>query len=237
MMIQILRFLAFALMLSFAAALAPPASAQDGPTPIQIIDAQSAELENVSRALGNDMATAQRVTLRDCAAAVQGRAADAATALQPQLESLDSRLKELGEPAENESPDIKALREQLGKERSDVDSAMKRGRLLSTDAGDAVDSINRALAEEFNRNTFEQTASPLSAGFWMPIIAAWPADIARLTTLGYHVVDGMERALSGSNPIIVLVAAAIAAVIWLPVRRRLRAATGRRTSYRLRPPR
>lgn len=224
-MIKLFRFLAVFLLLSFAAAgaLVPPAHAQGEPNPIQVIDAQTAEFDNISKALGNDMAAAQRVKLRDRATAVQGRAADAATALAPQLESLDARLKELGEPSETESADIKALRDQLGQEHSDVDSAIKRGKLLSSDAGDAVDSINRALAEEFNRNTFERTASPLSAGFWMPVLDAWPADTARLAQLGRHVLVGAGRATSGSNPVIIAVALAIALVIWLPVRRRLRA--------------
>ncbi|RYE82150.1 MAG: DUF3772 domain-containing protein, partial [Hyphomicrobiales bacterium] len=132
------------------------------------------------------------------------------------------RLKELGEPAEAESPDIKTLREQLGQERSDIDSAIKRGRLLSTDANDAVDTINRSLAEEFNRNTFEKTASPLSANFWKPILVAWPADVARLKTFGYHLVDGFWEGLSGSNPIIIGLSVLLASVVWLPVRRRLR---------------
>jgi small-conductance mechanosensitive channel len=204
------------------------AQAQDGavaaPDPIAVLDAQTAELSAITQAADGDTDAARKAELRDRGMAV-GTAANAAVALLvPQLEAMDARIAELGEATDAEAPDVKAQRDRLDAERGDLDSAIKRGRLLAADAKDLIDRMILEINEAFSRDTFKLVASPLSPALWSVVGASLPDDSARFRDF---FGDALNRIPQANLPLRLLALAgalAIAAVLILPVRRRLRQA-------------
>ncbi|KTR03872.1 hypothetical protein NS365_17040 [Aureimonas ureilytica] len=225
------RFLLILAMVCFAAG---AAQAQDPPsanaTSAQIIadlDTKGADYEAAKASVAQTLPSEDRAALRERVLAIQGSAEQAVTALTPMLDAMDKRIADLGEASETEAPDIKAQREALKKERTDLDSAIKRARLLATNARDSVETINRMLAEEFNRSTFERVSSPLTGRFWNSIALSMRFDILRATSFGRDTLEGVTEGFSGSGALVFAASLGVSLVLLYPVRRRLRA-VGRR---------
>ncbi|WP_192847439.1 DUF3772 domain-containing protein [Aureimonas sp. AU40] len=214
--------------------LAPAAMAQTpiaaGATSAQIIadlDSKSADYDAAKAGMGQAQKSEDRAALRERVLAIQGSAEQTVTALAPMLEAMDKRIGDLGEASETEAPDIKTQREALNKERTDLDSAIKRARLLATNARDTVETINRMLAEEFNRSTFERVSSPLTGRFWNSLALSMRFDVLRATGFGSDTWEGLKHGVEGASPLVLVATLGASLVLLFPVRRRLRA-LGRR---------
>ena len=217
---------AFALLLALL--VSPAASAQgaaaSAPDPVAVLDGRAAELAALTREADGSTDSAEKADLRDRAMAVGGAAIDAVALIEPELAAIDARIAELGEPTDAEAPDIKAQRDRLAAERSALDSAMKRGRLLAADAKELIDRMIREINEAFNRDTFKLVPSPLSPALWREVAHSLPDDNARLWDF---VHDSLRRVPSGnmtSRLLLVAGGLAVALLLILPARRRLRQA-------------
>jgi small-conductance mechanosensitive channel len=172
------------IILTLLALLAVPAVAQDNGQIVAItsLDEATQELRAIDQAFDQRTDKAERRDLRDRASAVQKSVADAVTQLTPQLTGVDARLAQLGSPTPGvtEASDIRAQRQLLGQQRSTIDSAIKRGRLLSVEAGQLVEEIAQGEAQAFSERMSASVASPLSPAFWSAILQAAPRDIRRI---------------------------------------------------------
>lgn len=209
---------------------APTALAQDpiaaNATSAQIIanlDTAAADYETAKATTGQTLSVEDRAALRERMLTIQNAAEQTATALSPMLEAMDKRIADLGEATDTEAADIKTQREQLAKERTDLDSAIKRARLLSTNARDSVETINRMLAEEFNRSTFERVASPLTGRFWNSLALSMRFDVLRASAFGRDTLEGLAGGATGTGALVLAATLAVSLVLLFPVRRRLRA--------------
>lgn len=215
---------------------APAAMAQDkiaaNATSAQVIsdlDSKAADYEAAKAAMAQAQSSDDRSSLRERMLAIQAAADQSVTALTPMLDAMEKRIGDLGEASPNEAADIQTQREQLGKDRADLDSAIKRARLLSTNARDSVETINRMLAEEFNRSTFERVSSPLTGRFWNSLVLSMRFDVLRASAFGHDTWEGLRDGASGASALVVAATLGASLVLLFPVRRRLRA-IGRRAA-------
>jgi small-conductance mechanosensitive channel len=66
----------------------------------------------------------------------------------------------------DEAPDIQAQRKLLAQQSSTIDPAIKRGKLLSTEADQLGTEIGQTQADAFSEKMSQRVASPLSTQFW-----------------------------------------------------------------------
>lgn len=173
--------LAGLLFLCSAANLAAQGNNQAATTPLTVIEHKSTELEAISRLLSEAVDQSDFRDLALQAIQIQTQTEKAVEALDAELASVDAQLGQLGETAENEAGDIREVREQLQSRRTELDSGIKRGRLLVTSAAAAVQEANDRLSAEFSRNTFEKASSPVSLHFWREVWQSLRADVSRMS--------------------------------------------------------
>ena len=208
-----------------------PAAAQ-GPNRIDAAGATllsaATELRRIDQAFDASASAELQAQLRDRAGVVRGQADDAVAALTPELALVDARIAELGpKPATAEAADIAAQRRTLAAQRSAIDGAIKRGRLLAVEATQLSDEIAGARAEEFGERVSERVASPLSPALWADIWRDLPRDGHRVLRFADEEGATFWRAVSGRKLWIMLVGAVLAGLLVFPVRIWLRRA-GRR---------
>lgn len=185
------------------------------------LDHGSSELEEVRAALGRADPNENYSELRSRAQAVAVIGTSALDTLTPRLETIQATLDAIGEPADGEAADIQEQRLNLTRERDEVDSSVKRARLLITSARETVDAVNRTLADRFNRNTLERFPSPLGAAYWQAVLQNLPSDIAHLGAFFNDTARHFVQSLSWKGTLIVGSAFAISFVLVFPLRRRL----------------
>jgi small-conductance mechanosensitive channel len=189
------------LFLLLAFALATPVAAQDI-DPILVstkaLDQAASDYQAIDTAFNGRASASEAQALKDRAAAVKQTAGDQVTALQTQLQLVDARVAQIGPvtPGVVEAPDIQAQRKLLDQQRSTIDSAIKRGKLLGTEADQLTVEIEQNQADVFSEKMSERVASPLSGQFWAPLLRSLPRDSRRfsgfLATEGGAVVQGMK---------------------------------------------
>lgn len=174
----------FFLLLSLA--LAAPAFAQDVDPIVastKALDQATADYQAIDSALNGRASTSasEAQALKDRADTVQQTADDQVTALQAQLQLVEARVAQLGPvtPGVDEAPDIQAQRKLLAQQSSTIDSAIKRGKLLSTEADQLGTEIGQTQADAFSEKMSQRVASPLSWQFWEPLIRSLPRDTKR----------------------------------------------------------
>lgn len=150
-------------------------------TAIKLLDQQSDEFHAIDTAFNERTTSQQRQALQERAAAVRQAAADQVDTLTAELKQVDARVAQLGPvtPGVIETPDIRAERKSLERQRSLVDSAIKRGKLLSIDASQLEMEIARSNADVFSERMSQQTASPLTSAFWSELVQSLPRDRRR----------------------------------------------------------
>ncbi|MBC8131010.1 MAG: mechanosensitive ion channel family protein [Rhizobiaceae bacterium] len=219
-------FLALLLVMLFGAdagAQEPSPAATAASDPIAVLDAGAGELGAIVRqadAEPRDESIA--AGLRDRALQVEIRADEAVAQLVPRLEGLDARIAELGEVSQNEAPDVKAQRSRLDAERSEIDSAIKRGRILSADARQTTERLIREITEAFNRNILQKVAGPLSPTLWMEVAKSFSDDSARILSFAEEALSNLARGLAWPGIAIVGTGVVVALALLFPVRRHLR---------------
>ncbi len=212
--------LLLALLLGAAGARAQESDA--APSPIAVVDAQASELAAITTAANADTTTDAKAALRDRAMTVGVTANEAVGTMEPELAALDARIAELGEPSDGEAPDVKAQRDRLTAERNDLDSAIKRGRLVSADAKQTIDRMIREINEAFSRDTFSQVASPLSPSLWTDVAKALPDDLARLGDFIHDAIAQIPQTRLSSRIAVVAGSIGLALLLLVPLRRWLR---------------
>jgi len=226
-----MTFRLLVLLLSMLLVIAP-ATAQDVDPIIaatRALDHDGAEFDAVDAAFNGHTDPNEVDALQARADAVKRDSALQVTALSAQLQLIGARIAQLGPvtPGVVESPDIQAQRKLFARQRSVVDSAVKRGKLLGTEADQLSTEIGRSQAEAFSERMSVQVASPLTPDFWGPLFRALPRDGRRLQAfLGAEAKAIEAGALHGGLPAALLGLIVAVVLIW-PVRVGLRAA-GRR---------
>jgi small-conductance mechanosensitive channel len=120
--------------------------------------------------------------------------------LSDQMTQVDTLAAQLG-PAppkgQTEAPDIAARRRQLAAVHSTLDSAIKRGRLVGTEATQLAGEIRDSAADAFNERFTAHTAAPLGPTFWRQFRELLPRDAAHakafFRTEGKAIRQGIRR--------------------------------------------
>ncbi len=157
-------------------------------------------------------------------AAARKAATENTDTLQAQITLVDARVTQLGPVTAGvaEAPDIAAERRSLAQQRSTIDSAIKRGKLLAIEATQIEDELDATIAARRGRRLAQQLPSLLTPGFWGPLVQAVPGDVARIGALARV---GLATALAGargSHGWLALLGLLVAILVLGPLRLRLR---------------
>ncbi|MGR9459444.1 DUF3772 domain-containing protein (plasmid) [Rhizobium leguminosarum] len=147
---------------------------------LAVIERQTDEIENISAALQGTQELAQLQAFKSRLLEIETSVSAAVRSLRPELTEIDSRLAQLGEASAGEDRDISESREKLRTERSEMDSAIKRGHLVEANALQLLATLNQTMTDAFNRNVFENAGSPLSPAFWTSVWQSLPGDLERI---------------------------------------------------------
>ena len=192
-----------ALLLLFVLSSLAPVHAQGSPSPATpnapvdvdvVLDRARVQIDKVKAALDKHgekpLADAGLVDLRTTAQEAQKQADEVATAIKPQLASVQAREAELGaaEPGAPEAPDVAIQRAQLTKSSSKLDAQLKLARLISLEAGQAVEQIGKLRRSQFQAALGERWNVILAPGYWNELQRDWPRDTVRLAPLGSELI-------------------------------------------------
>lgn len=214
----VLRHLA-ALLLAIAGSSAL-AQATDVATLSARLTEASRELQAVDDAAVDARTTDDRAALRDRAKAVQAIATDAARVLTPQMALVQARVVELGAvtPGVVETPDIRAQRALLARSQSQLDSTIKRARLIAVEAKQEIDDIAAADAQQIGQRLSERTASPLSPALWSGVVEHLPRDTGRIDRFMRTGATQFAHRFDRRSGTAILIALLAALVLLIPVR-------------------
>lgn len=209
-----------------------PAAAQDT-DPIlsatRALDRASAEYKAIDSAFNERTSPSEAQALQDRASAVKQTSTEQVAALGSQLQLIDQRIAQLGPPTPGvvEASDIRAQRKLLAQQRSTVDSAIKRGKLLGTEADQIAAEIGRNSADAFSERMSVRVASPLTGAFWGPFFRSLPRDGRRFSSFMKAESGAIRGGLRSGGLPEALLGLAVALALVFPARIALRAA-GRR---------
>ena len=130
------------------------------------------------------------------------------------LNDLNARLGELGNPpaagAPPEDPDIARQRADLLRDRNSLDADIRLARLLAVDAQQRGAELLKQRRALFEAQLTERAPSPLGREFWNDLIAAWPADTAKVAALGAELRESAAKAAEPAHRGAVLASLALA---------------------------
>jgi small-conductance mechanosensitive channel len=143
------------------------------------------DVKSVNRSLDDPIDDSERRLLRSKLDAAKAAADEVANQLAQRLALLDARINELGPVNKDvaEAADIQRQRTTLDRQRSAVDSALKRGKLISVEAQQLSDEISQSQADQFSQTVSARSPSPLSPAFWSAISQAFPRDIRKANAI------------------------------------------------------
>ncbi|MEG3165578.1 DUF3772 domain-containing protein [Sphingomonas sp. PB2P19] len=217
----------------FSLLLAQPASAQTAQTDpvgtaVAALGQAAKDVQVADRMLDTRLDEDGQRALKARLAAARRTASDSADTLQEQITLVDARVAQLGAvtPGVAEAPDIAAQRRLLAQQRSTIDSAIKRGRLLAIESTQIEDELDATISARRGRRLAQQLPSVLTPSFWGPLAAAIPGDAVRI---GHLSQTGFVTAVAGARAHgwLALLGTVIAILILGPARLWLRA-LGRR---------
>jgi potassium efflux system protein len=207
-----------------------PATAQDSQTdPVSTAMAAlaqaSLDVQAADRMLDTRLDEDGQRDLKTRLAAVRKTATENADTLQAQVALVDARVAELGAVTAGvaEAPDIAAQRKSLAQQRSTIDSAIKRGKLLAIEATQIEDELDATIAARRGRRLAQQLPSLVTPSFWSPLIEAVPSDTARVAALGRTGIATALTGAQGRRGWLAFLGLLVAIVVLGPVRLRLRA--------------
>lgn len=209
-----------------------PALAQDT-DPIaattRSLDQAAEDFKAIDNAFTGDLSPAQRQGLQDRASALKQTTTADVAILTPQLALIDARIAELGPvtPGVVEASDIRAQRKLLAQQRSTVDSAIKRGKLLGIEADQLAVEIGESQANAFTEHLSQRVASPLTPVFWSALLHAVPRDGRRIELFLSIEGAAIRHGLTNGGTIPALIGLGLAIALVGPIRLALRTA-GRR---------
>ncbi len=220
------------LLMGLLALFATPAVAQSD-DPVRDAVAKLSQASLTVRAVERE---ADRADTREDRAALTDRLSDAravatatAATLEAQMALVDAKVAEIGPatPGIVDAPDIAEQRRLLNQRRATVDSAIRRGKLLTVEAQQLADRIAADQAAELGRSWATRNPSPVTPPFWAALFGAMPRDLTILARFVEQVMDDIGRGLSGGGAWVALLGTVAAVALGWPVRIGLREA-GRR---------
>lgn len=150
----------------------------------QRLDGVRATVEQVEQALKrSELTDAALLDLRMRVEPLSKILGDVMGELTPRHDSVRARLEQLGaKPSDKstESPQVAAEREDLQKQFDEVDTILKRARVLEVQLDQVSDSILSRRRELFTRALFARSTSVISPGLWLGVAREIPSDIAAL---------------------------------------------------------
>ncbi|MEG2048027.1 MAG: DUF3772 domain-containing protein [Comamonas sp.] len=193
-------------------------------TPQAQLQAAANALDKVRQSLEDAEASDTLQTLADQALKSKRDADNAVTALEPLLKQLDVRVEQLGPKAEGaeESPELTRQRKELAQEHGDLDSAIKRGKLLSVEAAQAADSIEKLRTQQFNAQIASKALSPLSPALWKQFAEQLPLDLQRIGALTRQGQATFRAAIAEHGWAVPLRGIVLALLLLFPLRMGLR---------------
>ncbi len=202
----------------------------------QLIQAEK-ELRATSDALEDAGTTETLKALSDRALAVQRDADGLQSALDPQRQQVDARLEQLGQVAEGtvEPPEVSRQRKALNQQKADITAQIARAKLLSVDARQLGERIEKMRVTQFSEQLSRKVASPLSPALWRSFAKDVPDDVHRLAILYRLGEDAARKAIAKHGWNAPLIGLAVALVLFFPLRLWLRA-LGRRFAASERAP-
>jgi potassium-dependent mechanosensitive channel len=156
-----------------AGALVSAAGQSPTPEPVRL-EAVKLELDQVEATLGREGLGDETLgELRDRTSGVREQLRERIDALEPQLNEIDTRLKQLGSAppatAPPEDPALAAERERLTKSHGEIDAALRQARVLALRADQLGDRITERRRAIFTQRLFRRTSSVLQLGFWKEV--------------------------------------------------------------------
>lgn len=153
-----------------------------------ILDKTQSSVTNIQERLKQkpqDIDDTGLVAIRDTLQEAQSVADDIVVKLEPELASVEARLKELGVPTgEAEEPaDIAQQRAQLKKRQALLDSQIKLAKLMGVDARQGQDQISLLRRARFQAELGTRSQSLLVPSFWRDVARDAPRDMRRLNGL------------------------------------------------------
>ncbi|MEI7037955.1 DUF3772 domain-containing protein [Fulvimonas yonginensis] len=224
----ILRFLFLCLLLAATPLLHAQDAARGTPalpaaSPDQTLDHLRSQLDQIKGALKGKPDDRTLAGLRDTALAVQDQAEQLATALAPQMASLDARLAVLGPaPAKGappEAPEVAAQRRQLDKAKAGLDAQIKQAHLLGEEGLQLAAQVADVRRDLFQAQLTSRTASPLGSAFWKEPARSLPNDLARLGRLETRLANAWQDAWQAPSrgPLLLCLALAVLLVAGRPL--------------------
>ena len=213
--------LSVGLVLGLLAATTTPAQVGSGvdPDPQALVEDAGKTLDTVQAKLDQG-SEADYSDLIARAQAAQRGALAAAQAISPQLEQVQARLQQLGTPqaGAREPADIANERKSLGRQQTSLESALKRARLLATEAQQAADDIERAHAEQFSERLSTRVTSPLSPALWTQLAQSSHDDVSKLLNMYWQAVASVQTAVAVHGRALLFTGLTIALLLVLPLR-------------------
>ncbi len=196
---------------------------QPAAPPLASFEPLKLELDQIEATLGRtNLGDETLGELRDRVAAARDDIRGRVEALEPQLNDVDTRVKQIGSApppgAPPEDQGLAAERERLGKSRAELDAALRQARLLSLRADQLADRITERRRSLFTQRLFKRTPSALQLAFWRSVADAVQGE-AR--SVGYLIEGwaGYATATGGLSGILLagvtLVAFAVAATVFV----------------------
>ena len=210
--------------LALLAVLCSAAFAQEDP--VAAIDGSRQELDRIELRLkdanlGDEELNSLRSRVEPMAVTLES----AISQLQPKLVAADARLAQVGpKPKEGdpaESADVTKERAAQTVARQEVDEAVKRARLLQVEAQQVASQIAERRRSLLADRLSVSSRSLLEPMLWIEVAQQFPSDLARVTGLGGEIAAQISRSFDGRSLALVAGALALAALLMLPVRRRL----------------
>lgn len=214
-----------------AAGAAPPDGALD-----QTLAAARRQMDGLQKHLAAGATFDALATLRTEALALQSQAADIATALAPQIASVQARLAGIGTAAEGQgdAPDVAAQRASLSEERTQLDAQLRLARLLAVEGAQAVEQIDKLRRSRFQAQLGERTTSILEREFWSELRQSWPRNARRLQALAQETGAAARAGSVWRWALAIAAAGALLALVQPLLRRLLSFASTRVPAGRLR---
>jgi small-conductance mechanosensitive channel len=179
-------------------------AAKPVPTAGQTLDQLRIQLDGIEKALADKSTPNDQLSdLRSQALTVQDQAGQLVASLAAPTQSLQAQLDVLGAAPEKnapaESPDVRNQRNQLNKQKADLDAQIKTAQLISQEAQQVVAQVADQRRNDFQARLAERTATPFSRAFWVGPMRALPDDLVRLRALGSDVRDAFRQAWQPPN--------------------------------------
>ncbi|MET3010010.1 DUF3772 domain-containing protein [Stenotrophomonas koreensis] len=220
----------FLLCLALTGLTAVPAVATTGSTQGVAADARgqlqqvSQQLQQIRRSVGDIESRETLGALSERALQAQRQADLAVRMLGPERESLEARIAQLGElgDGDREGSTVASQRKALAAQQLLLDDLIKQGNLLSVEARQLAEAIEKERVQRLGRQLSRRVASPLSPALWREVIDQVPADWRHFGVLLRQQHAALQTALAKHGVWSPLLALAVALLLFFPLRLWLR---------------